>query len=66
MEFWIVFLAAYATVVAFAFVMTFRERRGRAGALPFHIVMGYVLCALWPAVVMVMVIVSRPGGFQRG
>lgn len=66
MEFWTILLVIYAAMTAAALFMTVREQRNKKVKAPIRLVVGYLLCAVWPAVVAVMVIFYRPGTQNPG
>lgn len=53
------FLVLYAIVTFSALLLTFREHRIRGARSSVHLIGGYLLCTVWPAVVAVMVIFYR-------
>ncbi len=60
MEFWTIFWAVYTFSTIFAIAMTYREQKRSGRSTPLFVLIGYLLCTVWPVVVAVVLIFYRP------
>ncbi|MFW2541572.1 hypothetical protein ACN2XU_02940 [Primorskyibacter sp. 2E107] len=61
MDFWTIVMAAYCLTTIMAISLTYQEQKRRAQSTPVYMLIGYMLCMVWPAVATVMVVLYRPG-----
>ncbi|SIT06849.1 hypothetical protein SAMN05421759_11380 [Roseivivax lentus] len=60
MALWSSITSVYLASVVVALILTYGEQKRRGQNKPFDVVMGYLLCMVWPLVAFIVLIFYKP------